>query len=87
MKAKEILDVIRGAIRPYLAFIFPTAVVVIGAIVAFKLLPIAAKYIDRDIALVIVTAALTFVTAISAAAATIMGFYFGERASKRKEEK
>jgi len=87
VRAKEVLDVIRGAIRPYLAFIFPTTVVIIGSIVAFKLLPIAARYIDREIALIIVTTVLALVTAITTAAATIMAFYFGERATKSKEEK
>ena len=87
VKAQAIMDIIRSAIRPYLAFIFPTAVVVIGAIVAFKLLPIAAQYIDRDIALVIIVSVLTIVTGISTAAAMIMSFYFGERGAKKKEEK
>jgi uncharacterized membrane protein AbrB (regulator of aidB expression) len=87
MTAKEILDIVRGAIRPYLAFIFPTAVVIIGAIVAFKLLPEAVKFIDRDIGLVIIVTVLTIVTAIVTAATTIMAFYFGERAGKKKEEK
>jgi len=87
MKAEGILDVTRGAIRPYLAIIFPTAVVIIGAVVTFKLLPQAVKFIDRDIGLVIITSVLTIVTAIVSAATAIMAFYFGERGSKRKEEK
>ena len=87
MTAKEILNIVRGAIRPYLAFIFPTAVVAIGIIVALKLLPIAVRYIDRDIALVIITAVLAIVTAITTAAGMIIAFYFGERATKKPEEK
>ncbi|GEM_PF-4954569 len=87
MKAKEVLDVIRGAIRPYLAIIFPTTVVIIGAVVTFKLLPQAVKFIDRDIGLVIITSVLTIVTTIVSAATAIMAFYFGERGSKRKKEK
>jgi chromate transport protein ChrA len=85
MTAKEVLDIVRGAIRPYLAFTFPTAVVVIGVIVAFKLLPTAVKFIDRDIGLVIIVTVLTIVTAIVTAATTIMAFYFGERSSKKAE--
>ena len=87
MKANEILDIIRGAIRPWLAFLFPTAVVVIGGTVAYRLLPVATKFIDRDIALVIIVTVLTFVTAIVTAGTTIMAFYFGERAAKPKAEK
>ena len=87
MNAKGFLEIIRGAIRPYLAIVFPTAVVIIGAMVAFRLLPQAVKFIDRDIGLVIITTVLTIVTAIVSAATAIMAFYFGERGSKRKEEK
>lgn len=81
------LSFVRGVIRPYLAFIFPTAVVVIGTIVVFQLLPIAVKYIDRDISLIIITAVLAIITAITTAATMIMAFYFVERAMKKKEEK
>jgi lysylphosphatidylglycerol synthetase-like protein (DUF2156 family) len=87
MTAKEIMGVIRGAIRPYLTFIFPTAVVVIGTMVVFKLLPIAVKFIDRDIALVIIVSILAIVTAIVTASTMIMSFMFGERAAKKPEEK
>lgn len=83
MKPSEILDIVRGSIRPYLAFIFPTAVVLIGAIVAYRLLPEAVKFIDREIALIIIITVLAIVTAIVTATATIMGFYFGERAAKK----
>lgn len=86
-KWQEILNVVRGVIRPWLAFVFPTAVVVIGGVVAFKLLPVAVKFIDRDIALVIIVTVLTFVTAIVTAGLTVMAFYFGERAAKKLEEK
>lgn len=87
MTAKEVMGIVRSVIRPYLAFIFPTAVVVIGIIVACKLLPIAVQYIDRDIALIIITAVLALLTMISTAAGIIMAFYFGERAGKKPEEK
>lgn len=87
MTAKEIMSVVRSAIRPYIAFLFTTAVVAIGTIVAFKLLPEAVEYIDRDIALVIIVAVLVLVTMIGTATAVIMGFYFGERAAKPKEDK
>ncbi len=87
MTAKEILDIVKGAIRPYLAFIFPTAVVIIGAIVASRLLPPAVEFIDRDIALVIIVTVLAVVSIIVTAATNIMAFYFGERAGKKKEEK
>lgn len=87
MKPDEILDIVRGSIRPWLAFIFSTAVVLIGAIVASRLLPEAVKFIDRDIALVIIVTILAIVTAITTATAVIMGFYFGERAAKKPATK
>jgi hypothetical protein len=87
MTAKEILDIVRGAIRPYLAFIFPTVVVIIGGTAAFILLKMAVNYIDRDIALVIITSILGIVTSVSTATVAILAFYFGERAGKKKEEK
>ena len=84
---KEALNFIRGIIRPYLAFIFPTAVVIIGAVVVFTLLPIAVKYIDKDISLLIIGVILTIVTAIVTASTMVMAFYFAERATKPKAEK
>jgi len=84
MKSVEFL---RAFIRPYLAFLFPTTVAIIGGIVAFRLLPVAIKFIDRDIGLVIIVTVLAIITAIVTAATTIMAFYFGERAAKPKEEK
>jgi len=84
MKSVEFL---RALIRPYLAFLFPTTVAIIGAVVAFRLLPVAIKFIDRDIGLVIIVTVLAIITAIVTAATTIMAFYFGERAAKPKEEK
>ena len=87
MNPEKWLNFIRGVIRPYLAFIFPTAVVAIGIIVALKLLPVAVKFIDRDIALVIVVTVLTIVTTITGAASAIVFFYYGERSGKKKEEK
>lgn len=87
MKPSEILDIVRGSIRPYLAFIFPTGVVILGAIVASRLLPEAAKFIDKDIALVIIVTTLAIVTGITTATAVIVGFYFGERAAKKPATK
>lgn len=87
VKAQVIMDIIRSSMRPYLTFIFPTAVVVIGIIVAFKLLPVAIRFIDRDIALVIIVSVLAIVTVIVNSTIMIMSFMFGERASKKKEEK
>ena len=81
------IDSLRAFVRPYLAIIFPTAVVIIGGIVCWKLLPKAIQFIDRDIALVIIVTILGIVSAITIATATIMGFYFGERAGKKKEDK
>lgn len=87
MEPEDWLNFIRGAIRPYLAFAFPTTVLVIGVIVVFKLLPKTVGFIDRDIALVIITSVLAIVTTITASTVAIMSFMFGERAAKKKEEK
>ena len=87
MNGKEILDIVRGAIRPYLAFLFPTAVVVIGGVIAFQLLPKAVVFVDREIALIIIVTVLAIVAMIVNSAGMVMSFMFGERAAKKKEDK
>lgn len=87
MKAMEVLDIVRGAVRPYLAIIFPTAVIIMGGVIAFRLLPKAVAFIDREIALIIIVTVLAIVAMIVNSAGMIMSFMFGERATKKKEDK
>lgn len=68
----NILDIIRGCVRPYLAFIFPTVIVVLAVILVLK-------FADADMAMLIVVFIL-------ATGSVIVGFYFGERSQKAKEE-
>lgn len=70
MKAKEVLDIVRGSIRPYLAFAFPTAILVLG-------IWLAVKFGDADLA-------KSIVPIITTAATMVLAYYFGERASKKK---
>ena len=65
------LEFIRGCIRPYLAFLFPTAIAVMAILFAFR-------FADREMAQLV----LTFVLA---SGSTILGFYFGERSQRHKE--
>lgn len=85
-KAEYIIKIIRSCQRPWLVFLFPLAVVAIAAIATAILLPIAAKLVDHDIALVIITAVLSILTTVSGATVVIMGYLFGERAAKKTEE-
>lgn len=86
-KAKNVIAIIRALPRPYLTFIFASAVVAIGILVVLKLLPETVTFIDRELSLIIITAILTVVTMMVTATTIIMGFYFGERASKKPEDK
>jgi len=85
--AKEAMSIFRGLVRPWIAILFTGITAVVGTIVIFKLLPATLGFIDRDIALVIIVAVLGTVTMLVTATAIIMGFYFGERATKKAEEK
>lgn len=71
MKTQNILEFIRGAIRPYLAFLFPTAIAVMGCAFAIK-------FGDREMAQLVLIFML-------AEGSTILGVYFGERMSKAKK--
>lgn len=86
MDAKSVINIVRSSQRPWLVFLFPLAVVVIAIGTIFALLPVAVKFIDRDIAMVIIVAAVSILTSVSASTATIMAFIFGERASKKTAE-
>jgi hypothetical protein len=67
------LDTWRGMVRPFLAMLVGTAVVGISVFLAVK-------FADAELARYIVGSVL-------AVWATISGFYFGERATKKKDEK
>ena len=67
------LNLVRGLIRPYLAFAFPTAVLIAGIWLIIK-------FADAELAKSIGTI-LTTTTVM------IIAYYFGERAGKKKEEK
>lgn len=91
MKAKEILDatltLIRGLPRPYLALAFPTAVMIIGIVAAFKFMAMAVPFVDREIALIVIVGIMGIVTSISTASYMIVSFYYMERATKPNAEK
>lgn len=73
MNSKEILEIARGIIRPYLAFVIPSAMVGIAIYLAIKF---ADAGLARDLIIIVATAA-----------SMITAFYFGERSGKKKEEK
>ena len=73
MKANEVLDIIRGLIRPYLAFLFPTVIAGIGIYLVIR-------FADAELA-------KSVIPILTTASTMILAFYFGERASKKKEEK
>lgn len=66
----SVLDIIRGCVRPYLAFIFPTTIAILAVVLVFK-------FADADMAKLV----MTFVLATGS---TIIGFYFGERSQRPK---
>ena len=63
------LDIIRAVVRPYIGIAFTTAILVMGIILINK-------FASADLA-------KQFATFILATGATIIGFYFGERAAKK----
>lgn len=87
MQSEEITKIVRSFQRPWFVLLFPTAVIVIGVMVVRWLLPEAVKFIDRDIALVIIVSVLAVVNIIVSTTTAIVAFLFGERASKPKVEK
>jgi len=83
----KVTTFMRSAQRPWLVFLFPLTAVIIAILITFTLMPAAVKFVDREIALVIIVALLFLVTNVATATTTIMAFLFGERGSKKKEEK
>lgn len=65
----NILDIIRGAIRPFISFALISAILAMGIILILK-------FGNEELA-------KTFAIFILASGATIIGFYFGERAAKK----
>ena len=64
------LEFIRAFIRPYIAFVTITAIVASAILLVIK-------FADPDMAKQVVTFVL-------ATGATVIGFYFGERAAKKE---
>jgi len=63
------IEFIRALVRPYLAMLIGTAIVILA-------IYLAVKYADADLAKYVVVAVITAGTAI-------FSFYFGERAAKK----
>ena len=73
MTAKDILDTVRGAIRPY--------IIVTGWSVGLALAAyFAIRFADKEIA-------MAFILVITGAITAISSMYIGERAGKKKEDK
>jgi len=72
-KPEEILAIIRGANRPYIAYLYAT---LFGGLAVFAFV----KYGNEHIAFAIITGFIGVV-------GTIVGVLFGERAGKKREEK
>jgi len=70
MKANEILDIIRGAIRPYITVSGWTTILVLAGILSLK-------FANRDIALAILAILTGSIT-------TIIGFWFRGRIEEKK---
>ena len=64
------LELFKGAVRPYLAFLFPTVIAIMGIVFAIR-------FGDRQMAELIVIFML-------AEGSTILGVYFGERSQGHK---
>ena len=71
MKGKEVLDIIRGVVRPYITISGWTTVLVLASILAVK-------FADRDIA-------LALLGILTGSIATITGFWFRGRVEEKKE--
>lgn len=65
------LESMKGFVRPYLAFLFSTAIAIVGTFLTLK-------FADREVARLVLMFML-------AEGSTILGFYFGERSQKKKE--